>query len=114
MWIMALLAAQGQYEQYLKLSPSKMAFHLSVVAFPWSLKVLYGIITDNVPILGSYRKPYVIIMGLLQFKALVFLFVDRVNLSPFMFTFSLAVASFAEAVVNVVTDALVCERVNKI
>ena len=96
------------------MTPAKMALYLSIVHFPWSFKILFGIITDNVPIVGKYRKPYLIIMGLLQFMALVFVFIDRVNMSPFFFTASLAIANYAEAVGNVVTDALICERVNKI
>lgn len=96
------------------MSPAKMALYMSIVHFPWSFKILFGIITDNVPILGKHRKPYLILMGLLQFKALVFVFIDRVNQSPFAFTFSLVVANYAEAVANVVTDALICERVNRI
>ena len=89
-----------------------MATHLAIVHFPWSFKLLYGIITDKVPLFGKYRKPYVVLLGMMQFKALVWLFIDRLNLSPFFFTFQLTVASFALAVLNVISDALICERVN--
>jgi hypothetical protein len=32
---------------------------------PWSLKIIYGLISDNVPICGLKRRPYLIFFGYL-------------------------------------------------
>ncbi len=42
-----------------------MAKIQSIISFPWSIKLLYGLISDNLPILGYKRKYYVIAMGFL-------------------------------------------------
>ena len=34
---------------------------------PWSLKLIYGLITDNVKIFGMNRKPYLIFFAFIQF-----------------------------------------------
>jgi len=36
---------------------------LTIIATPWALKVLYGLITDNFPIFGSTKKNYLILLG---------------------------------------------------
>ena len=41
---------------------------------PWSLKVLYGLISDNVIIFGSRKRSFIILGSLLQFASLQILF----------------------------------------
>jgi hypothetical protein len=45
--------------------PAEMAMYGSLQSLPWSLKVIYGLITDNVKICGLKRKPYIIFFGYL-------------------------------------------------
>lgn len=56
------------------MEPSKAAYLSSIIAFPWSVKLLYGIISDKLPMCGSKRKSYVILMGLFQFLSLFAIF----------------------------------------
>jgi hypothetical protein len=44
---------------------------ISFIGLPWTLKLFFGIITDSFPICGSTKRSYVLIMGLLQFVALL-------------------------------------------
>jgi folate/biopterin transporter len=44
---------------------SKVAVVLSTMSLPWTVKPLYGIISDNFPIFGQRRKPYIIACNLL-------------------------------------------------
>jgi hypothetical protein len=39
--------------------------HMSMIHLPWSVKIIYGLISYNVPILGTRRKSYIVLMGLL-------------------------------------------------
>ena len=41
-----------------------MQIYISIVHIPWSFKILYGLISDNVSIFGTRRKSWLIIMGL--------------------------------------------------
>ena len=113
MWIMALLGAQDIYKYYIQMEPDQMAYQISLIHLPWSLKIFYGIMSDNVPIFGYYRKPYLIMMGLMQFLSLFIIYHDKEYKSPLKFTILLTVANFSESVVNVVTDALICIEARK-
>ena len=44
--------------------PANMAAYNMLIALPWSLKIFYGIISDNIPIFGLKRKPYLIFFAL--------------------------------------------------
>jgi hypothetical protein len=65
LWSIAILACQDLYKTYLKLDPGQMTLYMSIIHIPWSVKILYGLISDNVPIFGSKRRSYVMIMGTL-------------------------------------------------
>ena len=49
--------------------------YLSAITFPWCMKILYGLISDNVPLFGTRRKSYIVIMGIVQFLSLIILYV---------------------------------------
>lgn len=40
-----------------------MTLYMSIIHIPWSVKIIYGIISDNLPIAGTRRKSYIVIMG---------------------------------------------------
>ena len=82
-----------------------MAVYTSIIHIPWSFKILYGLISDNVPIAGTRRKSYLVIMGILQFLALFSLYAFTFD-DPLVVAIVLAIASGSEAFVNVVSDAI--------
>jgi hypothetical protein len=65
LWIIVNLALKDYYKQYLQLDPGEQQMYISIVHIPWSFKILYGLISDNVPICGTRRKSYLIIMGII-------------------------------------------------
>lgn len=65
LWIMATLAVKDYFKTYMGLDPGEMQIYTSIIHIPWSFKILYGLISDNVPICGTRRKSYLIIMGVL-------------------------------------------------
>lgn len=113
MWVMVILGAQNLYKQYMMLEPDEMAFYISIIHLPWTIKIFYGIMSDNVPIFGYFRKSYLILMGLLQFVTLLSIYKGELYNEPLRFTILLTVANFSEAVVNVVTDAILCIEARK-
>jgi MFS-type transporter involved in bile tolerance (Atg22 family) len=93
------------YKEYLGLDPGEMQIYMSIIHIPWSFKILYGLISDNVPLCGTRRKSWLIIMGLVQFFSLMSLFIFEFD-DPLVVAILLAIASMSEAFVNVVSDAI--------
>lgn len=81
--------------------------YMSMIHIPWSIKIIYGLISDNVPIAGTRRKSYIIIMGILQFVSLMAIFFVN-DASAMSVSILLFLACLSEAFVNVVTDAIMC------
>jgi MFS-type transporter involved in bile tolerance (Atg22 family) len=89
----------------LGLDPGEMQIYISIIHIPWSFKILYGLISDNVPICGTRRKSWLIIMGILQFITIISLALTEPK-DPLAVALILATASLSEAFVNVVSDAI--------
>jgi multisubunit Na+/H+ antiporter MnhF subunit len=64
--IIAKLALQYKLLQYYGVDPGLSTQMLAIIDFPWVPKLLYGFLTDNVPILGSTKLNYMMVMCLLQ------------------------------------------------
>ena len=82
-----------------------MQIYISIIHIPWSFKILYGLISDNVPICGTRRKSWLIIMGIIQFITTFSLAMTEPK-DPLAVALILATASLSEAFVNVVSDAI--------
>lgn len=69
--------------------PSDYDKIISTVMIPWVIKPLYGLVSDNIPVFGYKRKPYIIIMNIsLCFLWASFLFIERINTLAFTMFFS--------------------------
>ena len=102
---MLYLAVQDYFKSYLLLEPSYMARLQSFSGFPWSIKLVYGLISDNVPIYGSKRRSYVIMMGFLQFASLLTVFSFELK-NEKTISFLMFLASLSGAYLDVLVDAL--------
>jgi hypothetical protein len=47
------------------MDPGDMQIYISIIHLPWSFKILYGLISDNLPICGTRRKSYLVLMGII-------------------------------------------------
>lgn len=45
------------------MEPAKASEWQTFMSLPWTPKILYGIITDVLPIFGSGKRAYVVLMG---------------------------------------------------
>ncbi|XP_051133537.1 probable folate-biopterin transporter 4 [Andrographis paniculata] len=105
-------AVSYQLKDKLKLSPSASQFVASVAFFPWSIKPLYGILSDCIPILGRKRTPYLIIATLLSFFPWLILSIStgwRSSRVPLMVL--LTAQNLGSAMADVVIDAMIAEAV---
>jgi hypothetical protein len=105
LWAMVLLSAQDYYKQYLYLDPGVMASYMSMLSVTWSIKILYGLISDNFPIMGSRRKSYIIMAGIIQFASMMSIFVLNIS-TGIAVALLIAATSMTIAFSNVVVDAI--------
>ena len=82
-----------------------MAMYNSLATLPWSFKIIYGLITDNVPIFGLKRRPYLIFFGFFQSLMLILAY-SNAGESAMVVAMYIFFASLAMAFNNVVIDAL--------
>eukprot|EP00347_Sterkiella_histriomuscorum_P010122 403377520 len=106
------LAVRDLFKDYLNLQPEYTQFLNSIIILPWSFKIVYGLIADNFPILGSRRRSYLIINGLLFFVVLLLLAFNitknEIVISGFLFIIALN-----SAFTDVVVDALMVTQSKK-
>ena len=82
-----------------------MARLSSISGIPWSIKLVYGLLSDNVAMFGSKRRSYVVLMGLLQFISLLAVFLFELK-DERIITFMVFLASLSGAYLDVLVDAL--------
>ena len=99
------LANKDYYKDYLKLEPSQIAHMSSIVGIPWSCKLLYGILSDKVPLFGYKRRSYVILMGFLQFVSFFSIFFFEIR-DVMMLTIFNFLGRLSGAFLDVIVDAL--------
>ena len=109
---MVILAVKDYYKEHLGLDPGEMQIYIALIHLPWSFKILYGLISDNVPICGTRRKSYLIIMGLIQFVSLLTLFLLLPE-DPVVVCVLVAITSMSMAFTNVVSDAIMVIQARK-
>lgn len=94
-------------KETLGFTPSQIAGWMAILIIPWTIKPLYGLISDFLPIMGSRRKSYLLLMNLLAAGGFVML-LGATSITAIIT--ALLVASFGTAFCDVVTDALMVEK----
>ena len=110
------IRAAGLAESYLlkdalHLSPAAVTSLLSIAHVPWVVKPLYGFISDNFPIGGERRRPYLVGCGLLGSLAFWCLGSGGfTSLTPVSACILITASELAVAFSDVVVDAVVVEQ----
>lgn len=68
--VLVALATQKLFKDTYSLEPSYNQYLSGVIMLPWSIKIIYGFLSDNVPIFGSRRRSYLYIGALMQIFAM--------------------------------------------
>lgn len=79
-----------------------------VTGLPWTLKILYGALSDGFPLGGRRRRPYLIIASLLSLGAWLALACVPHH-AGLLYALGIT-ASFGFAITDVVTDAVIVEK----
>jgi len=64
------LSVNYMFKDHFKLDPSLAQEWTVVMTLPWSFKLIYGLISDNVVLFGSRKKVFIVLGALLQFTCL--------------------------------------------
>jgi folate/biopterin transporter len=105
---LAHLAVSFFLKDRLGLSPAEVASLVGIAMLPWTVKPLYGMISDSFPIGGYRRRPYLVLSSLLG--SIAWLGMAMVVETPLAATIAIALASLSVACSDAITDALVVQR----
>ena len=102
-----VLALAYFFEDTLHLEPASAQYISSLAQFPWYFKPLYGMISDNFPLLRNHRKPYLCLSSLLG----LFSYLSYLHIStPFQVTCALLLSELSLAVSDVICDAIIMQE----
>ena len=59
------LATMDLFKNYYELEPTQGAIYSSMIMIPWAIKFIYGIVSDTIPLFGSRKKSWLLIMALI-------------------------------------------------
>ncbi|MEO0803066.1 MAG: folate/biopterin family MFS transporter [Cyanobacteria bacterium J06642_2] len=104
----ARLATSFYFKDQLGLAPAEVAALTGIAVIPWTIKPLYGFISDNLPIAGYRRRPYLLLSGLAGCAAWWSL--ATVVHSAWAATVAVTLSSLSIAIADVIVDAIVVER----
>jgi MFS family permease len=91
-------------------SPTTIAAFMGLLALPWSLKVLFGLLSDLVPLFGSRRRNYLLISSISASLGLLFLYLFPVPAGSHWVLFMwLLLPTIGIAFGDVLVDALMVE-----
>ncbi|CAA0404695.1 unnamed protein product [Arabidopsis thaliana] len=95
-----------------KIQPSEYQALFVITRIPWSIKPLWGILTDILPIYGFHRRPYFILAGVFGVVSLLFISLQS-NLHLYLALFWMTISSAAMAIADVTIDACTTYNSNK-
>jgi folate/biopterin transporter len=106
---LARLAVSFFLKDELGLSPAQTAALVGIAAIPWTIKPLFGFLSDGLPLFGYRRRPYLILGGLLGTWSWIAL-ATVVN-NAWTATLAIVITSLSVALSDVIVDSLIVERV---
>lgn len=108
---LARLAVSFFLKDDLGMTPAEVSAMLGIVALPWTIKPLFGFMSDGLPIFGYRRRPYLLLSAVLG--AVSWIALGTVVETPWQATLIVALSSLSVAISDVIADSLVVERVRQ-
>lgn len=87
------------------LEPGYTQYLAGIIMLPWSIKIVYGFLSDNVPLFGSKRRSYLYIGALIQILSMGAMTTDQFTSAEVACVF-LFLSNIAIAMSDVVLDSL--------
>ena len=105
---LARLAVSFFLKDDIALSPAEVSALMGVAALPWTIKPVFGFLSDGLPIFRYRRRPYLVISGGLG--AIAWLSMATVVHTAMAATAAILLSSLSVAIADVIVDSLVVER----
>ncbi|MBD2258202.1 folate/biopterin family MFS transporter [Pseudanabaena sp. FACHB-2040] len=105
---LARLAVSFFLKDDLGLTPAEVAALTGIATLPWTIKPVFGFLSDGFPLFGYRRRPYLILSGFLGAAAWVAL--ATVVQTGWAAIAAITLSSLSVAVSDVIVDSLVVER----
>lgn len=105
---LARLATSFFLKDDIGLSPAEVGALTGIATLPWTVKPLFGFISDGFPILGYRRRPYLVLSGFLG--AAAWLALATVVQTGWAAIAAITLSSLSVAISDVIVDSLVVER----
>ncbi|MGI8933549.1 MAG: folate/biopterin family MFS transporter [Phormidesmis sp.] len=105
---LARLAVSFFLKDDIALSPAEVSALMGVAALPWTIKPVFGFLSDGLPIFRYRRRPYLVISGGLG--AIAWLSMATVVHTAIAATAAILLSSLSVAISDVIVDSLVVER----
>jgi len=105
---LAQLAVSFFLKDDLGLSPAEVASLVGISMLPWTVKPIYGLISDGLPIAGYRRRPYLVLSSILG--SIAWLGMAKYVTTPLTATLAIALGSLSIAFSDAIIDALVVQR----
>ncbi len=105
---LARLAVSFFLKDDIALSPAEVSALMGIAALPWTIKPVFGFMSDGLPIFRYRRRPYLILSGVLG--AIAWLAMATVVDTALKATLTILLSSLSVAISDVIVDSLVVER----
>ncbi|MEO1400418.1 MAG: folate/biopterin family MFS transporter [Cyanobacteria bacterium J06635_1] len=105
---LARLAVSFFLKDDLGLSPAEVAALTGIASLPWTIKPLFGFLSDGLPLFKYRRRPYLILSGFMG--AAAWLALATVVNTAWAATAMILMSSLSVAISDVIVDSLVVER----
>jgi len=106
---LARLAVSFFLKDTIALTPAEVSALMGIAALPWTIKPVFGFMSDGLPIFRYRRRPYLVLSGILG--AIAWLAMATVVDTPLKATLTILLTSLSVAISDVIVDSLVVERV---
>jgi len=105
---LARLAVSFFLKDDIALSPAEVSALMGIAALPWTIKPVFGFLSDGLPIFRYRRRPYLILSGIMG--AIAWLAMGTIVHTGLAATVAILVTSLSVAISDVIVDSLVVER----
>ena len=86
---------------------------MTIIDIPYTVNIIYGLIIDSIPILGLYRKSYILIFASIHLVCFLILFTLGDYNTKETITIFMTMGSLCHSWIDTCTNALICEYSRK-
>ncbi|KAJ3084010.1 hypothetical protein HK102_000801, partial [Quaeritorhiza haematococci] len=98
------------YRNEFKLNPGQVQAYTSTAMITWNIKMIYGLIFDNFPLVRRHDQPYMIFAAIMSLVGFVGLGVKEMSNTPQAALAYFWLALMGMAMADVIADAMVVKR----